>query len=248
MTVHAPGLPFVSLNLRRNPFGSPRPGQGPDLAVVEIDDLVTFLEGGPGGLPDPGAGASGRRGGPDLRAVQLVGPPGSGKSTRLGALASRLEAAACGSGPRPVLRWAWEAEEGWPAAPGGPGSHLVVDDAHLLGPRMARHVLGRRRIALASHEDLASPLRRAGYGVRTLRVAEQLDPGLLRAVVDRRVEAARRGPGPVPRPPDALLDRLLAAHAPDVRAILGELYEWIQRLDREGAGAGPGSAPGEVAP
>ena len=61
--------PFAALNLKWNPFGAPLRHDRPALAVAEVDiDALAAFVARPG------------------RAVQLMGPPGHGKTTHLFAL------------------------------------------------------------------------------------------------------------------------------------------------------------------
>lgn len=205
MSLSPPPLAFAALNLRRNPFGSVRPDEEAGLVVVDVGRWASFL----GDSSSPGR-----------RAIQILGPPGAGKSTHLRALARRWPG-------HPV--WAWSADHGWPAPPAA-GPHLFVDDAHLLSRgAFARAVSSRRRVALATQRCLEQRLERRGFDVRTVPVTALVDQAHLDAVVQRRLVAARRGPGPVPRPDRAHLESLVRRHGPDLRAILDDLYRWIQR-------------------
>lgn len=200
-----PPLAFAALNLRRNPFGCVDPDEEAGLAVVDVGPAAAFL----------GDSAS-----PGRRAVQILGPPGAGKSTHLRALARRRPG-------DPV--WAWSAEDGWPPSP-PPDGPLFVDDAQVLSRGdLARALRRRRRVALATQGCRARGLRRLGFETLTLAVPAMVDPGHLEAVVGRRLDAARRGAGPVPRPDRAHLESLLHRHGPDLRAILADLYRWVQQ-------------------
>ena len=56
----------------------------------------------------------------------------------------------------------------------------------------------------------------------------------LPALLHRRIDWARRGPGPVPQVPDETLDRLLHRFGDDVRAMERALYASVQRMTEVG--------------
>lgn len=201
-------LPYAGLNLRRNPFSALPPDERTSVAVVEVEPLADLLH----ERIDAGSRL------PPL-AVQLVGPPGCGKTTWLRALRERFPDA-------PTV--AWSAVRGWPPVP--PGPLLFVDDAHLLPWRLRRRLRARRVLALATHRDLGGALRRRGYETRTVDVPSLATGGRLRRIVDRRIAHVRRAEGPVPDIPDADLEALLRRHGPDLRAVLDTLYDRIQAL------------------
>lgn len=246
-----PGLPYGELNLRVNPFGALDRSERAEVAAADVEPWVEILaaagperEAAPRndrpGTRDAAAGGAGRV------ALQLVGPPGCGKSTLLAALRARFPGA-------PLL--AWSGAEGWRDAtapaigdpprnprprpgPGGRrGAPLFLDDAHLLRVRLCRRVLRWGRLALASHWSLAGRLERAGFTVRTVDVPSLHDWERLGRIVARRLEWARRGPGPLPRIEPATLRELHDRHGADLRTVMGELYDLIQ--DRSTNGRAP---------
>jgi hypothetical protein len=195
-------LPYAHLNLRRNPFGEPSRAERAGLAVVELGDLLGFLRGG------------------DRRAVQLVGDSGRGKTTHLLALEAQLGA--------PYQRVLLEG----PAPRFPRAALLLVDELQHLRARARRRLYRRARSLVAgTHEDLTPELTRAGYEVETVCVARRLTPDLLREILARRLEWARRGPGPLPRVSQAACVALVARFGDDVRAIEHLLYERIQGLE-----------------
>jgi hypothetical protein len=149
------------------------------------------------------------------RVVQFVAPHGHGKSTHLIALHARFPGA-------PFIKIHEGERAGIPEVP------LVFIDEIELMPR--RRDLWRRSgsFAFGSHRDLGAELR--GLVVRTVVLGEPR----LRELVDRRIEWARRGPGPVPRVSDRTLATLTARHGGDVRAIEAELYDVVQRMREAG--------------
>ena len=131
-------------------------------------------------------------------------------------------------GPRPALAFPAETLG---LAPGLAGVFLL-DEAQRLRPRDLRRLGTRADLALAfgTHDDLSAIV---GRRLRTVRV-EVIDVARLRAIVDRRLEWARRGPGPVPVVTDAVLATLVARHGTDVRAMEGALYDAVQKLEEPG--------------
>jgi hypothetical protein len=85
-------------------------------------------------------------------------------------------------------------------------------------------------VAFGTHEDLE---RAAGRPMRTVRV-DVVDARRVRAIVDRRIEWARRAPGAVPTVSDLAIETLIARHGSNVRAIIGSLYEAVQRMEEPG--------------
>jgi hypothetical protein len=197
------GLPFANLNLRRNPFGEPPDEERAGLAVVDpglLDRLARSLS-------EPGF------------AVQFMGDCGRGKSTHLHALRARFPDApyvyfAEGERPQPI-----------PRAP-----VLFLDETQRL-PWRTRHQLFRRGVALAlgTHRDHSRELVRAGCRVETVRLTGFPTP-TLRRIIERRIEWARRGPGPVPALGPGSVARLHDRFDGDLRAIEDHLYDVFQTL------------------
>lgn len=191
---------YARLNLLRNPFGQLAPQELAALAIVDASDLLAWLSGGG-------------------RALQLVGPPGRGKSTHLRALAAAL----------PRATWLRPSEEGALDAPARMELALL-DDAQRLADRALASLLVRAgSIALASHRCREGLLRLAGLAVRTIALPPPA-PALLRSVAAARIEAARRGEGPVPDVSLGTCARLLETHAGDLHAALDDLYDRLQEL------------------
>ena len=193
-------LPFAASNLRRNPFGSLPPEEIPFVPLVPIEPLLERLA--------------------DRRfALQFVGECGRGKTTHIQAIHALLPGAPyvhLPEGQRP------------PPIPHGP--IVCVDESQRLG-RLSRRRLFRRDAALVlgTHVDHTPELLRTGRLVETVSI-EGLSLDRLDRIVRARIEAARRGPGPVPRIGRATLERLLERHGDDLRSITDQLYDRMQPL------------------
>ena len=195
-------LPFAHLNLRYNPFGELPLEARPALAILDPEPYLELLS-------QPRA------------ALQFMGERGRGKTTHLLTLRA-LE-------PGPYLHLP---EEG--PLPEVPLREplLYLDETQRL-PRRVRKALyrGPSRLVLGAHEDHADELRRAGRPVTTVLVGASLTPERLALILERRIEAARRAPGPVPEVPLASLESLLSRFGDDLRAIEHHLYERVQALE-----------------
>lgn len=208
-------LPYVDLNLRWNPFGEPPVEDRGRLWVGRGDDWVgrskALLLASDANTSDGGPARQKRV------AIQVLGPPGSGKTTLLHAIRDELPQAPS---------FSWSRASGWPEPPAG--DPLFVDDAHLLPRRLFRVLTERHGLVLATQESLAGRLEKRGFAVSTIPVVELLGRESVRRLVDRRLEWARRGPGPLPRIDDDHLDVLLGRHGTNIRALIWDLYRLIQ--------------------
>jgi hypothetical protein len=197
-------LAYAHLNLTRNPFGEATRTERMRLTVADVDSFVEQLR-------RPGF------------AVQFLGDKGRGKTSHLLAIRAFF----------PDVPYVHIGESGWPRIPRG--HPLLLDEAQRL-PAWRRRLVFRRRVsfAIGSHVDHLDELRAEGLEVRTVRPAEATDVDRLDAIVRRRVEWARRGPGPVPRVPRRALARLIEAAGADLRSIEHVLYEAIQHAREVG--------------
>lgn len=151
-------------------------------------------------------------------AVQFVAQHGRGKTTHLLALRARfpnaayrkLEAGAANELPRAEL--------------------LFVDSIDVLDPAARRRCYRSiGRLAFTTHQDLTAEVEEAGFDVKS-RSVRAADASLLAEIFRRRIEHARRGPGPLPVVDRATIDDLQRKFGDDVRAMEESLYWKFQTL------------------
>lgn len=153
-------------------------------------------------------------------AVEFVGPHGHGKTTHLLALHALFAEA-------PYIKLHLDSIPDIADAP-----LLFVDSIEHL-PRRRRRRLYRRAetLALTTHDSLQAELQSAGYTVCT-RIVDGTHVSTIAELIRRRIEHARRSPGPVPYIGTAGIGRLKTRFGSDIRAIEGYLYDIFQTLDR----------------
>jgi hypothetical protein len=194
-------LAFQHLNLRWNPFSQPEPEDISRLAVVDVESFVPRLR-------QPGF------------AVQYLGESGRGKSTHLAALHAHFPGI-------PYLRFPENTKP--PAIPHAP--ILFLDETQRLPSRLRRRIFARRAsFAIGTHQDHSAELARAGLETVSIRL-QGLTPERLGQIVERRLEWARRAPGPLPDVSTAALARLIDQYGDDLASILRRLYEDFQALE-----------------
>lgn len=147
-------------------------------------------------------------------ALQFVGDHGRGKSSRLRALQHSTGA--------PYIRL--RDQRTIPVA-----ERLLIDEAELLLWRPWWKLRRCRAIAISTHRDLTAGLWLMGFTVETVRV-EGTSADTLGQIFSRRIEWARRGPGAVPAVSAETIDRLVATHRDNVRAMESDLYVLFQSL------------------
>lgn len=195
-------LAFESLNLRWNPFGAPALD---DLAPLAVVDVEPFLE----RLRRPGF------------ALQVLGESGRGKSTHLRALHSYF--------PEAPYIWFPEGEK---PSPIPQAALLFLDETQRLPARLRRQVFSRpASFVIGSHMNHARELTRAGLEQVTI-LLQGLTNERLAEIIQRRIEWARRGPGPLPEVSEATMTQLIDQYGDDLSAILARLYEDFQALER----------------
>jgi hypothetical protein len=195
-----PSLSFQQLNLRWNPFGAPEPEDIPRLAVVEVESFVPRLR-------RPGF------------AVQYLGEAGRGKSTHLMALHEYFP-------DMPYLRFPENTKP--PRIPYA--AILFLDETQRLPSRLRRRIFAHQAsFVIGTHEDHSAELAQAGLKAVSVRL-QGMTPEHLAQIVERRIEWARRGPGPLPSISTGTLTRLIDEYGDDLASILKRLYEEFQTL------------------
>ncbi|MHC5111370.1 MAG: hypothetical protein ACYTHJ_16000 [Planctomycetota bacterium] len=195
---------FAHLNLRFNPFGELPLEDRPSTAIVDVSTILNLLK-------RPRA------------AVQFVGDKGYGKTTHLLVIRALLPKSSYVHIPEGETRRV------------SPGNPTIVDEAQRL-TRWQRFRLfrGNRPMVLGTHVDFHDELGRAGRDVETIPVHSTMSARRLHALLSRRIQWARRSPGPVPQIAPATSQRLLAEFGPNVRAIERWLYHHFQSLQEIG--------------
>ncbi len=112
------------------------------------------------------------------------------------------------------------------------GHPLFIDSIHLV-PKRQRKRLFRRRVSfvVSTHVDVAGELSGAGVAVETLRPADWLSEKRILSIFNRRIEAARRGPGDIPRITPRTARKLINKFDNDVRSMENHLYDIFQNLE-----------------
>lgn len=197
-------LPFAHLNLRRNPFGEVPAEQRGELGVVEIDRFIERLA-------EPGF------------AVEFIGDSGRGKTTHMRALWDHFR-------PAPFLKVAEEPRDF--SAP--QASVLFIDEAQFLSRRQRRKLFELpASFVVGTHEPLTDTYRRVGLDFERVEVG-RASVELVSEMIERRIEWARRDPGPVPAVSTAAAAALVDQHGDDLRAVEHHLYEVFQNLEDNG--------------
>lgn len=204
-TPQMPRHAYAHLNLMCNPFGEIPAEERPPLVVAELDELVRDV-GRPG------------------FALQVIGESGRGKTSELLAVAARFPEAR-------YVRVELDVRIRIPEAP-----LLIVDELQHLSRFKRRRLFARRALSLVvgTHEDVTEELREAGFDVRTHRPACELTVERIEEIFRRRIEWARRAPGPVPMVPRHTVERLMGIAGDDIRAMEGMLYDAVQRAEEVG--------------
>ena len=165
------GSPYARLQLFRNPFGELTRAERADLAIVDVEECLGWLQ--------------------DDRAVlQIIGPCGHGKTTHLLAIERRMI-------ERRMIE-SWMAESAYIYCPEDgqqptlPSARpLLVDEAQRLGWRRRGELLrGGGPLVVSTHVDLSRKLVRAGFRLRTLDLAEPVDAERLQSLLNRRIAAS----------------------------------------------------------
>lgn len=202
-------LPLARWNLQFNPFG--------ELTAHERVQLAVF---------DPAAVAAELWQG--QTAIQFLGDCGRGKTTRLLSLANHLmlPPSACLYLPP----WSGWLPRWWLQTLRLSGRCLLIDESQRM-PWAVRQWLFRRRLPLllGGHRDQTRQLRRCGYRVLTYCVGAENDAAQVQRVLNRRLQAARLGPGPVPQVTAEVAQKLVDRFGDDLRSMESFLYFRLQQ-------------------
>jgi hypothetical protein len=112
------------------------------------------------------------------------------------------------------------------------GKIIFLDEAQRL-PRLTRRFIWQRAETwvIASHENHTRELQQAGFTVQIMTLTG-LTLAKLEAVIEKRLEWARRSDGDIPRVAQEKLKRLLFQYGDDLRSIEGALYDEYQQMQR----------------
>ena len=195
-------LAFARLNLRWNPFGEASVEENAELAVVQVDQYVERLK-------RPGF------------VLQFMGDCGRGKTTHLLALLAYFPQA-------PYFHFA----EGAPIPEIPEAPLLFLDETQRLPRSLRKQVFFRpASFVIGTHLDHSGELKKAGKEFRAVYLkglaAEQLD-----RIIRRRIEWARRNPGPVPEVTIPEIQGLLRNYGDDVSAILKDCMKNFKQWRR----------------
>jgi len=194
-------LAYAHLNLRWNPFGAISIEDAPQLAVVDVEAFVDRLQ-------RPGF------------ALQFLGEPGRGKTTHLLALCEYFPQA-------PYLHFRENAE--MPEILQAP--LLFLDDTQWLSTSIRKRIFSRQAsIVIGTLKDHSKELIKAGLEYCSVYL-KGATADTLETIVQRRIDWARRRPGPVPGVPESEVARLIQEYHCDTRAILSRLYDEFQALE-----------------
>lgn len=197
------GIPYFHLNLRFNPFGRFTPEEEAAIALPSFDSAGYAAR-----LRQPGT------------AVQFLGPSGRGKTTHVLALRRHFPEASytyIGRGqPIPPL----------PEVP-----ILFLDEMQRVPRRQRRELLSRRAAyVIGSHTDHSREFARAELDYEVIPLGP-ISAGRLRAILNRRVEFARRHPNPpIPKFSLQAAEMLIDSCGADQWAMNGILYDIFESL------------------
>ncbi len=194
-------LAFAHLNLRWNPFGEASMEDIARLAIVQVEQYVDRLR-------RPGF------------ALQFMGAPGRGKTTHMLALREYFPQA-------PYFHFAEGAAI--PEIPEAP--LLFLDETQRLPRALRKRVFSRQAsFVIGTHLNHSRELKKAGKECTVIQLkgisVERLD-----RIIRRRIEWARRCPGPVPAVSLPEVERLIRTYHDDLSGIFSALYEKFQAME-----------------
>jgi hypothetical protein len=198
-------IPFIHLNLRRNPFGDFDAEARTQLANVELGSALEHLR----------TSSQSR-----VSALQIIGQKGYGKTTHLLSIATHFPAAVyihIPEGEHVVI----------PAA----GEPLLIDEAQRLTLWQRFRVFrSRRTLVLGTHRDFTQHLKWAGRAVLTLDAARHTTPERIEQILNDRIRSVRRSSASIPVVTSATAQKLYALYGHDLRSIQHHLYDVFQNL------------------
>lgn len=202
-------FPFHAIGLQCNPFRALTDEEWAALAVLPAD-LQDAIERG-------------------VSHVQLLGPLGHGKTTRLLGLRARL----CQAGRRAVYEYVPEGQSCFVSDPAGL-DFFLLDEAQRLAPPERERLIGLRdlRLVLGSHEDLSPLFARRRLELATIRIVN--DEGQLRTALERRLSYFALGRAPAHTLDSSAVAYLHLKFGGNIRAAEYFLYEVFQRFPPPG--------------
>ena len=210
---------YARLNLRFNPFGELDRQQKIDNAIprCDVESICEFLSerNASNGNFDHCEPAQ------DKRAVQFIGRPGSGKSTHLLMLASRLGNYAYVHIPQNCRRKI-------PAR-----NFLMVDEAQRLTRRQGKHLLPQAsRLIIGTHRCFDKRLVSQGFQVKTIGLDLNPDACWLANALQRKIESARREGGTEPpKISHSTVVKLIDEFGNNIRGMERKLYETLHQAN-----------------
>ena len=198
-------LPFIHLNLRRNPFGEFDAEERTQLANVELGSALEHLRSRPQS---------------HTPALQIIGQKGYGKTTHLLSLATHFPDAAYVHIP-----------EGEYIAIPAVGEPLLIDEAQRLTLWQRLWLFrSRRTLVLGTHRDFTQHLKWAGRSVLTLDAARHTTPERIEKILNDRIKSVRRSSDSIPVVKSATAEKLFALYGNDLRCMQHHLYDVFQNL------------------
>ena len=195
------GLPFLYLNLHRNPFGELTVAERTRLAIVECDVALQHLKS-------------------PRSVIQIIGEKGYGKTTHLLALAAQFAENAYVHIP-----------EGQRVALPATGEPLFIDEAQRMTFMQRWQTFrSQRRLILGTHTNFEQTLRRSGRQVLTIAADQFTDASRVQNLLNARIEFTRREAGPIPKITQATAAELFRQFGSDIRSIEHSMYLTFQQL------------------
>ena len=198
-------IPFIHLNLRRNPFGDFDAEERTQLANVELGSALEHLR---------------PRSQSHTPALQIIGQKGYGKTTHLLSIATHFPDAAYVHIP-----------EGEHVKIPSFGEPLLIDEAQRLTLWQRLWLFrSRRTLVLGTHRDFTQHLKWAGRSVLTLNAARHTTPARIEQILNDRIKSVRRCSESIPVVTSATAEKLFALYGNDLRSMQHHLYAVFQNL------------------